>query len=262
ANACPENPPQLRATGAIVELPVQPFLENAPFVYGENNLVKSGATLVPTNLRFYVSKVALVRTDSTLVPVDLVTPQGAVAPYGVHLFNAEDAASGTLRVRAPAGSYAGINFLWGLTLGCNAGLPSERRPPLTDTSQMTWPHLGPIAFGYLFFRYDSLLTPGGQGAPAMGTPGDDAGAPVFAMIHMGGDPSTESAPEIQLRGSFSVPASGVVTKPIHFIMDEVFRGAAMDIDVTDTAFPGGGGIFEGERVRRSARGLGVFIFAP
>jgi hypothetical protein len=242
----------------MVEFPLELFLEGKPFVFGEPNLVSTGATLTPTNIRFYVSSVVLVRKDGTLVPVDAVTPEGVPEAYGVHFFNAEETSSTTMRVLAPAGAYTGVRFLWGLTTACNQS-SAGRHAPLSETSQMSWEHLSLLLghdIGYLFLRYESLL--------ALAQNGSDAGsAPkLFNMIHMGGDPRVDSTPEIRMRGDFSVPASGTLTKTIRILMDELFKGAAMDVDLTGFTGQPSPEVLAGERLRRSVSGLEIFVFAP
>src|SRR6266404_6513134 len=182
AKACPVSPTPRRSTGTTLSLSVAPILEGKPFVFGDANALAPGVKVTPLNFRFYVSHVSLLQTGGASVPVDLVTATGAVEPYGVHLFNAEDAASEVLRVLAPAGTYAGLTFTLGLDDACNSGLPGDRMPPLTDTSQMTWPH----AIGYLLLRLeDQLDTSGAADAGTIAIP---------TLVHMGGVPGNLFAP--------------------------------------------------------------------
>jgi hypothetical protein len=113
-------------------------MANKPFVFGQPNPLADGGSLVPLNLRFYISQLELLRATGDAVAVDIVTAAGAPEPYGVHLFNAEDADTSTVRVLAPAGDYKGLRFALGLELGCNQQAPASLADPLTDASQMTW----------------------------------------------------------------------------------------------------------------------------
>jgi hypothetical protein len=81
---------------------------------------------------------------------------------------------------------------------------------------------------------------------------------------MGGSLTMNVAPAIQVNGMLTVPAGGSVTKTIRVVLDEVFRGAAMNVDLMDFVVPPGGGgeITLGERLRRSTSGLKVFVFGP
>ena len=95
----------------------------------------------------------------------------------------------TVRVLAPAGQYAGLSFALGIKLSCNQQRPASLSEPLTDTSQMTWPHTG----GFLFLRYEGRYTAAGRRshpaqAPALGIP---------PAVHMGGDIRQELVPRVQ-----------------------------------------------------------------
>jgi len=247
-------PAPRRTAGTILELTFDLFHGTQAFVYGESNILASGPTVVPLNFRFYLSQLALVSAGGATVPVDLVTASGGLEPYGVHLFNAEDPASRTLRVLAPAGTYAGLEIALGLTPACNHGSPNNRVFPLSATSQMTWP----LPIGYLFLRYESRVTSSGDAG---------ASAAVPVAIHMGGDVSNldlPSAPVFRLDGEVAIPTSGPVTRNIRVAVDEIFKGATADVDVSGSPLPPSpqGEIESGERLRRSAPGLHVFSFGP
>jgi hypothetical protein len=255
---CVENPPPLRTVGSVVAFPIELTLGGQPLIFGEPNIVPSAgaaASLTLQDLRFYVSQAALLRADGTSVPVDIVTAAGAPQPYGVHFFNADDMASRTMRVLAPAGTYAGLTFSWGLTLECNQGNVSLRHDPLSVTSQMTWPHL---FGGYLFFKYGASMT------PPLSDAGTSGALTLPGLIHMGGSLTMNAAPAIKVEGTLAVPApGGTATKTIRFVLDEVFRGAAMEVNLTDFVLPPGASEVElGERLRRSTAGLKIFVFGP
>jgi hypothetical protein len=249
--ACPTSPTPLRKTGATLSLSVAPILEGKPFVFGDANALASGVKVTPLNFRFYVSHVALLQTGGASVPVDLVTASGAVEPYGVHLFNAEDAASEVLRVLAPAGSYTGLAFTLGLDDACNSGVPGQRMPPLTDTSQMTWPH----AAGYLFLRFEDQLDT--SGAPDAGT------IAIPTLVHMGGLPGTLFAPTVAGQGALVLAPGGATTKTLTLDVGAVFAGAEADGDPAMLAmalpFPEAQA---GERLRQHVPKLALFALAP
>jgi hypothetical protein len=238
-----------RTAGAIVALQIAPILGGAPFVFGEANTLPGGETVTPTDFRFYVSDVTLT-TGGVAVPVDLVTTDGAVEPYGIHLYDAEEAGSATLRVRAPAGSYDGALFTLGIDDACNGGDPSLRSPPLSPTSQLTWPH----TVGYLFLRFEAQL-------------GGNAGASVPAVIHMGGQPGRLLAPVVPIAVPASEPlvvtASAAAARTLTLSMDELFVGAEVEVDPSsfNGLFPGPE-VQAGERLRQSSPHLPLFALGP
>jgi hypothetical protein len=251
AKACPVSATPLRTTGATLSLSVAPVLEGKPFVFGDANPLASGVKVTPLNFRFYVSHVSLLQTGGAGVPVDLVTATGAVEPYGVHLFNAEDAASEVLRVLAPAGTYAGLTFTLGLDDACNSGLPGDRMPPLTDTSQMTWPHTS----GYLFLRLeDQLDTSGAADAGTIAIP---------TLVHMGGVPGNLFAPTVTVGGALALAAGAPTAKTLTLDVGAVFAGAEADVDPATFAmvlpFPE---VQAGERLREHVSKLALFALAP
>jgi hypothetical protein len=246
--------------GTVLEIPVKPTLQGKPLLYAESNPLDNGGTLTPLDIRFYVSEVALLRTAAEPVPVDLVTSEGTPAPYGVHLCSAEDVSSNSFRVLAPAGDYVGIQFLLGLAQACNTRHAEESRAPLSATSQMSWPHTG-----FLFLRYQGRSTPPSTTPASGGAGGAESVAPtpVFPpVIHMGGNLYEELAPLVRVDGAFSVPASGKVSKSMRFVLDDVFKGALMDVDLSGFIGPPGEEVVLGERLRRSMTGLHLFAFEP
>ena len=255
--ACPEHPKLQRSEGTLVSLALQPVLAEKPFVFGQANALADGGSLIPLNFRFYVSEVSLLpMSGEAPIAVDLVTAAGSPEPYGVHLFNAEDVDSGTLRVLAPPGQYAGLSFALGLKLACNQQAPTTLSDPLTDVSQMTWPHLA----GFLFLRYEGRYT------AADGSDGADAGTnqQFPPLVHMGGDVGKELVPRITAEGALSVPANGRLEQRLRVVMDEIFKGATSDIDLGDVSAPllASPGVPQGERLRRELPELHVFVLEP
>ncbi len=254
--SCSERPSPLRTQGTLLSLPLQLVLANQPFVFGQPNALADGSSLIPINLRFYVSQVQLLRSSGEPLAVDLVSASGVPEPYGVHLFNAEEPDSATLRVLAPAGDYAGLKFALGIMLGCNQQPPAQLADPLTDASQMTWPQTG----GFLFLRYEGLHSAAGNA----GASGMSPAIEIPPAVHMGGDIREELVPSVSVSGAFSIPASGTLEKGLKVVMDEVFQGATADIDVSDSAV----GLLStpesiaGERLRRQLSELQVFVLEP
>jgi len=249
-STCAEHPSPQRSQGTLLSLSLMPVLSGKPFVFGQPNALVDGSSVIPTNFRFYLSAVQLLRSSGEPVPVDVVTATGEPEPYGVHLFNAEDDDSSTLRVLAPAGDYTGLVFSLGIKLACNQQTASLGEP-LSNTSQMTWPHAG----GFLFLRYEGRNNPTQASTSIAGVP---------TMIHMGGSIAEERVPRVTVSGALSVPVSGPLEKQLSVSMDEIFGGASADIDVSDVAV----GLFSspeaiaGERLRRELEKRHVFVLAP
>ncbi|MEA2700482.1 MAG: hypothetical protein QOI66_4753 [Myxococcales bacterium] len=277
---CAEAPPPRRSDGAILEIPIAAQLAGKVMRFGEANVAANGLTVTPLNLRFYLSNVILTSAGGgQMVPVDIVDPAGRVLPYGIHFYNADEPASQVLRVRAPVGDYSAITFSFGLGDDCNAGEP-ERSPPLSATSQMTWPH----GFGYLFFRYEgrvsSAADDGGAGSDGGRTDGgrtdggdaghadsgDTASADpgIPAAIHMGGFPHLLMAPVIRIASPLSVPSTGGAAsqRTLRLVMDEVFKGANTPV-TSDLPIPPPGieGAL-GESLRKTAPTLTLFVLTP
>lgn len=241
AAPCPEVRQPLRASGTQVELNFAPMLAGKPLVFGEPNAM-TGGQISPTNIRFYVSEVALLGADGGPIAVDLVTPAGVPEAYGIHLVNFEEPASLSLHVLAPSGSYTGARFTLGINDACNSG-DSNRNGPLSFNSQMAWPHLA----GFLFFRYEAQWTPGADAAAA---------APPI-MIHMGGLVGSVFAPQASVAGTLTVAATGTLTRTIQVSFDEIFRGATSTEDTSNVAFPTPE-VIAGERLRRAVPILPIF----
>lgn len=253
AATCNKTPTPARTSGGTLMLAVEPRLGGKTFVFGEPNAAPGGGTVMPLNLRFYVAQVALLRAAGAPVLVDLVTAAGAPEPYGVHFFNAEEPASQTLRVLAPAGSYTGFTFMLGIDDACNSEPPTEHVAPLNGDSQMTWPHLA----GYLFLRYEGQVTPGD--APDAGA---DAALPP-TMIHMGGAPGRILAPTLSVTGAFTIAVGQPTSRPLFLDMDAVFLGATSEVDPsTLSPLAGFPEVLAGDRLRQHAPRLPLFVLGP
>lgn len=249
-NDCTEHPSALRSQGTVLSLAITPTLAGELFAFGQPNKLADGGSLVPLNFRFYVSQVRLIKSTGDSVLVDLVTTTGEQEPYGVHLFNAEDADTSKLRVLAPAGDYTGIELGLGIKLGCNQRAPSTLDEPLSDVSQMTWPHTG----GFLFLRYEGRYTAADGSAL---TPSS-----IPSAIHMGGSITKELAPRVAVPRAFTISATEPLEMSLSMSIDELFKGATANVDVSDVAV----GLLStpesvaGERLRRGLPALQVFSF--
>ena len=251
-NGCPEHPTPQRTQGSLLSMPLHVFLQNQAFAFGQRNALSDGGSVVPLNFRFYISEVALQRKTGESVTVDVLTAAGAPAPYGVHLFDAEEPNSSTLRVLAPAGDYAGLSFALGIELACNQLRPDRTAPPLTTDSQMTWPHSG----GFLFLRYE------GRNEGADGSADAGVAATIPSMVHMGGSIAQELVPRVTVAGAFSLSSNSPREKALNVIMDDLFAAATSNLDVSDMSLAPGAEAIAGERLRRSISGLSVFQLEP
>jgi hypothetical protein len=261
--SCPESPPALQAGGTLVTFQTDPVLGGRAMIYGQPNALPGGGTLTPLNLRFFLSNVALVRGDGTLVPVDLVTAAGTPERYGIHFFNAEDPPSTAWTIRAPAGPYRGMSLVLGMSDVCDAN-----RAVFSADTQMTWPS----PFGYLFLRFESRVD--GVSPDGGGPSGSiDGGVPPVDAIAMGGIIGSLFAPIVHVDQLLTVPAVGPILRHLRLDMDQVFKGASANIDVSSFVVPpppGGSGGFlpsfdemkAGERLRRTAPQLPLFIVDP
>jgi len=260
AGLCPQTPQTQQAAGTVMTFQTDPFLGAQAMIFGQPNALPGGATLTPIDFRFFISKVGLIREDGSLTPVDLVTPTGTLEPYGVHLFNAEDATTTAWSIRTKPGSYSGLELTLGLVDGCNAGDQSQRQAPLSAASQMTWSQ----GFGYLFLVFEARIE-GGAKPMDGGTPSSGAGlAGPFPIIRMGGFPGLLFAPVVHLDGPLAVPLSGPVSRHVRLDMQQVFDGAAsMDPSVSPGPSPPPvSGLAEGEQLRRAAPRLAIFVLEP
>jgi len=101
----------------------------------------------------------------------------------------------------------------------------------------------------------------------------DGGTEPVAAIAMGGIIHQVFAPIVRVDGSLTVPASGPIMRHLRLDMDEVFKGARANVDVSHAVPapsagvgpnrpPGGEEIFAGERLRQAAPQLPVFVLDP
>ncbi len=245
AAACPEAPALHQPIGTLVELGFAPRLAGKPLELAQPNALAEG-TVTPSNARFYVSELSLLKDDGSSLPVDLVSADGKAEAYGIHLVNLEEPASLTIRTLAPAGNYTGATFTWGINDACNAS--SGLRPPLSFDSQMMWPHIA----GFLFLRYEAQWLANASTPGALGPP---------SMIHMGGIVGSIAAPKAHVAGALTVPASGKVTRSVQMSFEPIFAGASSTEEVSGLPFQTPE-VIAGERLRRGVPNLDVFTLLP
>lgn len=223
--------------------------EGGPFEFGEYNELVSGGTVLPTNLRFYLSQFALT-SGGDVVPASLVRADGQALRYGVQLVNAEDPTSLQFDLAAPPGEYSGLSFILGLSHGCNEQfLPLK--PPLDEASQMKWPH----TLGFLFLRFEGNLSA-------------DVAADTPSMVHMGAAVGDDGfAPRFDLTVPLSVSEQGTPVE-LRFAFDAMLEAASMPTDLSDFELPPpsppviGEEILAGERLRRNVGLVELFTVSP
>lgn len=245
AGLCLEAPTPQPGSRAAVTVDVELTYDGQPLVFGEPLRLPAG-TLTVTNLRFYVSEFHAL-TSNGETAVDVIEGDGAPAPYNVHLVNAEDPAALTFRLAVPPGQYTGLSFLLGITDTCNRGDPASRRPPLTSSSQMTWPP----PFGYLFLRYAGTISGATNDRPP-------------TQIDVGGFPGVLLAPRVTAPGQLAVRDLSAHKVRMRVALDELFRAAALPATLDEagkvlSSAPVSGPAFEaGEHVRQNANRVALF----
>jgi hypothetical protein len=234
---------------------VLPLLNGKNLTFGEPNMLADGTMVMPLDFRFFVSEVALLEPDGTQQRVDLVTATGVREPYGVHLVNAEDPPSMMLRILAPPRAYSGLSFTLGLEDACNAG-PATRGDPLSEASQMTWPHLGA---GYLFLRYEASVSP----PTTPGAPSGSATVTSPAEIHMGGVVGQIFAPTVRAPGDFTVSATNtVVSLHLRLSVDQILQAAVAPVNPSPLLGILTPDVLAGEALRQAIPTLAIFSLAP
>ncbi len=153
---------------SAVNLEFAALINGQPFECGKSypDVGSTKASLTPTDLRLYVSEVALVNQRGEAVPVKL-TQDGVWQLDNIALLDFENGAgpcrNGTAAVNTavrgtvPAGQYRGLKFTVGLPFAHNHGDPTLAASPLNNTA-MFWSWQG----GYRFIKFDasSKVAPG------------------------------------------------------------------------------------------------------
>jgi hypothetical protein len=113
---------------------------------------------------------------------------------------------------------------------------------------MTWPHTG----GFLYLRYEGRYTAADGSAV---TPAD-----MPLAVHMGGSIAKELVPRVTVSAALPIPTTTAQKAELSVAVDEMFKGATANIDVSDVAV----GLLStpeaiaGERLRRDLPELHVF----
>ena len=157
-----------------VTIRFQGVVGDAPFACGQkyDGVGTTGATVLPSDFRFYVSEVSLLDEAGNAVPVTL-EQDGRWQHQNVALLDFENkqgpCANGTEETRevvvgtVPAGSYAGLRFTLGVPFDLNHQDATLAASPMNLTS-LFWTWQG----GYKFFRVD--LEPDRMGMGPMAAP--------------------------------------------------------------------------------------------
>jgi uncharacterized repeat protein (TIGR04052 family) len=132
-----------------------------PFVCGASYTGQGEAdvTLVPTDLRYFVSDLAVITGDGTEVPI-VLEGDGQWQFNDVALIDIEDGQgacdngsaglNAEVRGATAAGTIAGIAFTLGVPFELNHANPDRAAPPLSSTA-MSWGWQG----GYKFLRFEA-----------------------------------------------------------------------------------------------------------
>jgi hypothetical protein len=240
---CPEAPLARSGKQSVVTVDVELTYRGQRVIAGETLDVPGGGTLTLSNFRFYLSDVTLASTG-TVIPVDIVRPDATPVAYNVHLVNADDEDGLSFRIAAPAGEYDRMTFLFGLNDACNARNPAASKPPLTPSSEMTWPP----PFGYLFLRYEAVVA---------GITGKDA---ALAAIAMGGLPGAVGAPRVEAMGPLRVSASGGKAR-LRVALEQIFAAVALPADLSAIPITPLPEMIDGEHLRQNAAQVPIFTVA-
>ena len=172
-----------------VNLQFAALINGQPFECGKSypEVGSTKATLTPTDLRLFVSEVALVNNMGEAVPVKL-TQDGIWQLDDIALLDFENGAgpcrNGTAAVNTavrgtvPAGQYRGLRFTVGVPFARNHGDATVATSPLNNTA-MFWSWQG----GYRFIKFDASSKPGANTVDATDA-GNFMAASGFA-VHLG-----------------------------------------------------------------------------
>lgn len=139
-------------------------INGQPFACGQSyaNVGTTKSTVTPSDFRFYVSEVKLVRKDGTTVPVQL-TQDGVWQYQNVALIDFENGAgpcrNGTsltntvVQGTVPTGEYTGVELTVGVPFTLNHQDSTIAPSPLNSTA-MFWNWQG----GYKFIKFDTSST--------------------------------------------------------------------------------------------------------
>lgn len=172
-----------------VNLQFAALINDQPFECGKSysNVGSTKATVTPTDLRLYVSEIALVNSLGQAIPVKLFQDgiwqlddiafldfENGVGPCG----NGTAAVNTVVRGSVPAGQYRGLTFTVGVPFARNHVDPTLATSPLNNTA-MFWSWQG----GYRFIKFDASSKPGA--APADANDGGNFMAASGFAVHLG-----------------------------------------------------------------------------
>lgn len=183
------------AAAPITRLGVHFMAGEAPLLMGEVRTAANGATFKTTKARFYVSQLALIDEAGKHVPAQLVDEGGTPLEYGLALLDLEHPDSLGLNLRAPAGTYRGMQVSIGVPQTCETGVTlnhsdaSALNPPLDVDSDMYW-SWDP---GYVFLKFEGQV--------------QDGGAWEGFFFHVGEEPRFVTL-DLSLQSSFTISADG------------------------------------------------------
>jgi uncharacterized repeat protein (TIGR04052 family) len=179
-----------------VTLNFEALINGQPFRCGEAypQVGLKAAAIVPTDFRFFVSGIELVRRDGKAVPLAL-EQDGRWQVDDIALLDFEDGAgpcrngspalNTTVRGSIPKADYSGLRFILGVPFERNHADPTLAPAPLNQTA-MFWNWRG----GYKFLKFDTTTVPmagtPSTGAPGAGTHGDGGAATSGQAAHAGG----------------------------------------------------------------------------
>jgi hypothetical protein len=241
---CLEAPTLPSAAQGEVNIDLVPMLDGKPLVMGEENALSAGGTLMPTNLRFYLSGFEF-KSGAKKVPAFLVDSEGKPLRYGVQFVELTTPSSRNFKLRVAPGSYDEMSFILGLTAGCNE-TEGLLKSPLNEASQLKWPH----TLGFLFLRFEGKYSAA-------------ADKKMPTRIHMGsGSGDDRFAPQISISGPVDVGGKGPQID-LSLSVNELLKGSMMETDLSTFSLPPSAGplgeeIMAGERLRRHSRDVKIF----
>ena len=155
-----------------VEIKFAGAINGQPFACGQNyaNVGTTRSTITPSDFRFYVSEVNLVRKDGSTVPVQL-NQDGVWQHQNVALIDFENgsgpcrngtaAINTSVRGTVPNGDYVGVALTVGVPFALNHQDPTVAPSPLNLTA-MFWNWQG----GYKFIKFDTASSGVSEQKPA------------------------------------------------------------------------------------------------
>lgn len=136
-SSCATAPPPL-ATHGRIDVPVKLVVGSAPLAMGAALAGGDGAEYQLSLLKLFLSEPAFVDGAGNAVPAQFLSADGKPAAYGLHLLDAADAATQTLRLATTPGSYTRLELGVGVPEACNRASSTSLVYPLNPDSEMFW----------------------------------------------------------------------------------------------------------------------------